>query len=130
MKRKTIEQLGPLQEKIMEAVWAKGRATVKEVWLHIDPRKEMAYTTFLSAMQKLEKEGWLKHTAEGKAHVYYPVMTLQKEGGRSLKQLMQRVFQGNPMMLFQQLLEDTNISEDELIELKKLIDKKRREGRS
>ena len=130
MARKSIDELGALQKAVMEAVWELGEATVGHVRDRLDREPEPAYTTILSVMQKLEKAGWLTHRAEGRTYVYLPTRSRDQAGTTTLRTFMDRVFRGDPLLLFQHLLEDEELSEQDLSALKKMIDQKRRkEGR-
>jgi BlaI family penicillinase repressor len=81
-------------------------------------------------MQKLEKAGWLTHRAEGRSYVYVPTRSRDEAGTSTLRTFIDRVFCGDPLLLFQHLLEDEELSDHDLSALKKMIDQKRRkEGR-
>ena len=75
MAQKAVEELGTLQAAALEAVWALGEATVHQVRERLAGPKPLAYTTVLTALQKLEKAGWLTHRAEGRSYVYVPTTT-------------------------------------------------------
>src|SRR5262249_32085796 len=121
MARKSIDSLGPLQKAIMETVWELDEATVQQVLERLSREKALAYTTVLSAMQKLEKIGWLKHREEGRTYVYQPTRSREEEGKNSLRRFIDKVFGGDPLLLFQHLLEDQTLSADDLNELRKMI---------
>jgi len=89
-----------------------------------------AYTTVLSVMQKLEKAGWLKHRSEGRAYVYLPTRSRDEAGANTLRTFIDRVFRGDPVLMFQHLLDDEDLSPEELVELRKMIDRKRKPGRA
>ena len=130
MARKSIDELGALQKAVMEAVWELGEASVSEVRDRLDREPEPAYTTILSVMQKLEKAGWLSHRAQGRSYVYLPTRSRDQAGTTSLRTFIDRVFRGDPLLLFQHLLDDEELNADDLRALKKMIDQKRRkEGR-
>lgn len=80
MNRKSLDDFGELQRAVIEAVWESGEATVRQVWKRLCREKELAYTTVLTAMQRLERDGWLKHRVEGKTHVYLPTRTRAQAG--------------------------------------------------
>ena len=120
-RRKSFPDLGGLQREVMTIVWACGEASVQQVRDQLDRARPPAYTTVLSAMQKLEKAGWLKHRSEGRSYVYLPSRPWEKESRQSLKKLLQSVFQGDRRLLLQQLLDDDKLKPDELEELYKLI---------
>ncbi len=126
MPKKSLDQLGVLQRFIMDVVWECGEATVRQVRKRIDPRKELAYTTFLSSMQKLEKSGWLRHHRKGRAYVYVPTQSRTKASATSLQGFVKRAFKGNQMLLFQTLIETMRLADEEIAELEKMIDEYRK----
>ncbi len=127
MARKSIDHLGSLQKAVMETVWEQDEATVQHVLERLSRTKPLAYTTVLSAMQKLEKAGWLKHREEGRTYVYQPTRSREEEGKNSLRKFVDRVFDGDALLLFQHLLEDHDLSAADLAALKKMIDQRRKE---
>jgi BlaI family transcriptional regulator, penicillinase repressor len=125
--RKSLDDLGALQKAIMETVWELGEATVQQVLGRIGRDKALAYTTVLSAMQKLEKRGWLRHREEGRAYIYLPTRSREEESKSSLRKFIGAVFGGDPLVLFQHLLDDEELSTKDLAALKKMIEKRRKE---
>jgi predicted transcriptional regulator len=123
----SLDDLGDLQKAVMEIVWELGEATVNQVREKLGRRKRLAYTTVLTVMQKLDKAGWLTHREEGRAYVYRPTKTRDEAGRSSLRQFIDRVCGGNPIAAFQHLLDDEELSADDLSALRKMIDKRRKE---
>jgi BlaI family penicillinase repressor len=126
MSRPGLDDLGDLQKAVMEIVWQAGEATVNQVRDKLR-RKRLAYTTVLSVMQKLDKAGWLTHREAGRAYVYRPAMSRDEAGRSSLRQFINRVCGGDPIATFQHLLDDQELSVGDLAELRKMIDKRRKE---
>ncbi len=129
MGRGSIDALGELQKHVMETVWEMGEATVSQVREKLDRQPPPAYTTVLSVMQKLEKAGWLKHRSEGRTYVYLPTRSRDEAGANTLRTFIDRVFRGDPLLMFQHLMDDEDLSAEELGELRKMIDRKRKSGR-
>jgi predicted transcriptional regulator len=130
MARKSIDVLGELQNAVMETIWELGEATVGQVRDRLGREPEPAYTTILSVMQKLEKAGWLTHRPEGRSYVYRATRSRDEAGTSTLRTFIDRVFRGDPLLLFQHLLDDEKLSAQDLSALRKMIDQKRRkEGR-
>ena len=127
MKKKSLGDLGELQRAVIEIIWKLGRANVHEVREHLADTKKLAYTTVLTTLQKLEKAGWLKHKNEGKSYVYLPTGTREQAGVKSLRKFIKHVFDGDAMLMFQQLIRETNLKDDELRTLRQMIDQKRKE---
>jgi predicted transcriptional regulator len=128
MSGKQLDDLGELQRDVIELVWKLGEATVRQVRDELRRKKHLAYTTVLTAMQNLEKSGWLKHRSEGKTYVYMPTATREEAGGRSLKKFMDSIYDGNALLMFQHLMQQSNLNDSDLKELRKMIDDKRKGG--
>ena len=127
MGRKRLDELGSLQQAVMEVVWEKKEATVQEVRTAIKGRKRAAYTTVLSVLQKLEKAGWVRHRPEGRAYVYSPLRSREQEGSSALWRFIDGVFRGDPMLMFQHLMDGNRLDDEALGELRRMIDARRKE---
>jgi BlaI family transcriptional regulator, penicillinase repressor len=123
--RKSMDDLGDLQRAVMETIWEMGEATVNQIREKLNRDKDLAYTTVLSVMQKLEKAGWLGHREEGRTYVYRPKQTRKQEGTRSLKAFVKSVFGGDPVLMFQHLLDDERIGEEEIEALERMIEERK-----
>ncbi len=128
-KTKAIHGLGELQAQVMEIVWGKGEATVADVVETIGRRRPVTYTTVLVAMQKLAQKGWLKHRSQGRAYVYSPRRTRDEVHGSLLKDFLRSAFRGDPRLLLSQLLDAHPMSSEELEELRRLIEERKKELR-
>ncbi len=130
MTGRSLDDLGDLQTAVMEVVWDLGEATVGQVRDRLASDKELAYTTILSVLQKLEKAGWLKHRAEGRSYVYLPRRSRSDAGRSALRKFTERMFGGDPLVLFEHLLDDDRLTTDELAELRKMLERRRKELRN
>jgi predicted transcriptional regulator len=61
-------QLGPLERQVLQAVWARGTATVREV--REDGRIWQTYPTIMTTMDRLFKKGILDRVPDGRAFRY------------------------------------------------------------
>lgn len=127
MTRKSLDDLGELQKAIMETVWELEEATVQQVLDRLRQKKALAYTSVLSIMQRLEKAGWLRHRTEGRTYVYQPTLTREQESTRSLRRFTDRVFHGDTRLLFQHIIEDEDLSDEDLVALREIIEERRKE---
>jgi predicted transcriptional regulator len=129
MKRKPLDDLGELQRTVLETVWELGEASVHEVRERLNPTRQLAYTTVLSAMQKLEKAEWLDHRVQGKSYVYFATQTRDQAGAGSVRRLVKRLFDGDALAMFSHLIRTSDLSEDDLQELRKMINERKQEMR-
>jgi predicted transcriptional regulator len=129
MDRQSLDNLGELQRAAMEVVWRLGEASVHDVLKQFGRRKKLAYTTVLTVLQKLEKAGWLEHRNEGKSYIYAPTASREEAGAGSVRQFLKRVFEGDAVAMFQHLIRESVLSDEDLSELRAMIDEKRKERR-
>ncbi len=126
-----LHELGSLQAEVMELIWKFGEATVAQLADSIGKKRPVTYTTVLSAVQKLEKKGWLKHRSEGRAYVFSATRDRQQASAQKLKELLRTAFSGDPRSLLASLIDDVRLSDSDLKELQRLIaarQKERRDG--
>jgi predicted transcriptional regulator len=88
--RASSSQLGPLEERLLEALWARGNATVRD--LVADSCQDLAYTTVMTTLDRLFKKNLLSRAAEGRAFRYTPRFSreeLHREAaGEAFRQFM------------------------------------------
>lgn len=130
MMGKSVEKLGSLQRQVMEIVWEMGEASVHQVIERMPRTKKPAYTTVLTVMQNLEKSNWLKHRQDGRSYVYQPVVTRDQLEWRSIRQSVKSLFKGNVGAFMQHLIQEESLSDEDLAELRQMIDKRRKERRN
>jgi predicted transcriptional regulator len=88
--RASSSQLGPLEERLLEALWQRGSATVRDMVDGACP--DLAYTTVMTTLDRLFKKNLLSRKAEGRAFRYAPRFTreeLHREvAGEAFRQLL------------------------------------------
>jgi predicted transcriptional regulator len=67
--------LHELESEVMEEVWRRDEASVREVMEALNRRasKPRAYTTYMTIMVRLDRKGVLERRREGKTDIYAPV---------------------------------------------------------
>ena len=106
---------------VLKVLWQIGRATVKQVNEEINKTKETGYTTTLKIMQIMFEKGLLSKNADGKQHIFEAKIGEEETQKSLLNRFIDSTFQGNAMSLVMQALGNHHASEEELSELKKLI---------
>lgn len=81
--------LGPLELRILRAVWSRGSGTVREILAEIAPEHPIAYTTAMTVMGRLAEKGLLRRELTGKTYRYAPTVT-PEEFAASVSQRMVR----------------------------------------
>jgi BlaI family transcriptional regulator, penicillinase repressor len=105
---------------VMEVLWERGSATVAEVREALED--EMAYTTVLTVLRRLEEKGFVAHDEEGRAHRYRPLVERTQARESALERLTKRLFQGSPEVLLTHLVSHRKLSQAELRRLRDLVE--------
>jgi len=111
-----------LEMQILSVLWENGASTAREVLEAMPDGKQRAYTSILSVMQVMEKKGLLKHKNRGVAHVYSPAVNRKKIIQPFIHKVVNEVFGGKPSAMMQALLTETPVSDDELAQIRKLLE--------
>ncbi|MGL6225632.1 MAG: BlaI/MecI/CopY family transcriptional regulator [Thermoguttaceae bacterium] len=132
MEKNELSSLGQQQRRMLEILWEKEGATVQEVLAEInrDAEVPIAYTTVLTTMQKLEKQGWLTHTTSenhARAYLYKVIQSRNEAIGSSLVSFAQSFLGGNKTLLFQHFVDDAGLSNEEIAEIQKMIEQRMRD---
>lgn len=107
---------------VMSVVWQLGSATVAEVLSGL--REDLAYTTVLTVLRGLEAKGYVKHEPHGKAFRYHPLIEASAVGEGALDRLLDKIYRGSREMLIARLVADEGISEQELVRIRELLDRR------
>jgi predicted transcriptional regulator len=112
---------------IMKIIWQRGEATVRDVYEELLKHRKIAYTTVMTMMGILEQKGRLKKSDRDRAYLYTPAEPEGRVVGSMVQDFVKRVFDGSAKPLLVHLIENKEISEKELDEIRKLLkDRKRR----
>jgi predicted transcriptional regulator len=120
MARKQSPTLTEAELPIMDILWEKGSAVVTDVVAGLD-NSGVAYNTVLTTLRILERKGYVRHTKEGRAFVYHPVVERGEASRKAVRNLVKRFFQDSPELLILNVLEDERLEEGELARLKRMI---------
>lgn len=113
---------------IARIVWKLGEATVRQVADEM-PR-DVDFWTVQTYLRRLDEKGYLKKRKEGRTNIYSAAVKPGSVVSEALDDLLERLFDGEALPLFQHLITDRGLSSDEIDELQSTLDelksKKRR----
>ena len=110
-----------LEMTILSLLWDQGGLTARQVLESMPDKKKRAYTSILSALQVMEKKGFVKHTAQGVAHVYTATVSKHEVLRPMFKDMVTNLFGGSAVSAMQQFLDAAPVGDEELAELDQLI---------
>ena len=120
----TTKSIKPTESEleILQVLWQKGTASVREVHEELLKIKEAGYTTTLKLMQIMFEKGLVKRDDSMKTHIYQPAVSKEKTQKHLVGKMIDNLFGGSPTELVIQALGNHKASTDELEAIQKLID--------
>ena len=107
----------------MDVVWDRGEATVHDVIDALPEKSRPAYNTVLTTMRILETKGYLGHDKRGRAHVYRPLVSRDKARRKALHHVVRNFYDNSAELLMLNVLEDKQLTRDEIDRLRDVLDK-------
>ncbi|MFN5475813.1 MAG: BlaI/MecI/CopY family transcriptional regulator [Chitinophagaceae bacterium] len=107
---------------ILQVLWDKDEATVREVHEELAKVKDIGYTTALKLLQIMYEKGLVSRDDSAKTHIYKPAVTREKTQKQLVGKMINTLFSGSPGQLVMQALGNHNASKEELDEIQRLLD--------
>jgi predicted transcriptional regulator len=128
MSRALLTTLARRERQIMDILFRRGRATAAEVMTELPG--EPSYSTVRTQLRVLENKGYVRHEDDGVRFVYMPVVARHAARKSALRHLVDTFFDGSPEKLVAALLgaEGSRLSDEQLDQIARLIDKARKSG--
>ena len=123
MPRRKSAVLTEAELRLMDVLWERGASTVQQVLDALPEKPALAYNSVLTTIRILEKKGYLKHTKDGRAHVYTPVVPRAEASRSEIRRLVSRFFQDSHELLVLNILEERGVDQDELQRLRELLER-------
>lgn len=119
----TIKYIKPTESEleILQVLWDRGLASVREVHEELSKTKDAGYTTTLKLMQIMHEKGLVKRDDSVKTHIYQPAVSREKTQKHLLGKMINTLFGGSTTQLVMQALGNHKASSEELDEIQKLL---------
>jgi len=108
---------------ILQILWQRGQATVREVHDDLTRTKESGYTTTLKIMQIMTEKGLVTRNEDNRTHIYTAAVKEEDMQKTLLDKFIDTAFRGSAMKLVMQALGNHQTSPEELAEIQQLLEK-------
>ncbi|MCE3281540.1 MAG: BlaI/MecI/CopY family transcriptional regulator [Chitinophagaceae bacterium] len=118
------KQIKPTESEleILQVLWSRGTATVRDVHEDLASFKDSGYTTTLKLMQIMFEKGLVKRDDSSKTHIYQANVSRESTQKQMVGKMVDALFQGSSTQLVMQALGNATPSKDELDEIQKMLD--------
>jgi len=119
----TTKSIRPTESEleILQILWAKGLATVREVHEGLASSKDVGYTTTLKLMQIMNEKGLVKRDDSMRTHVYQAAVNKEKTQKHLLSKMIDSLFGGSPTQLVIQALGEHKATPDEIEKIQAIL---------
>ena len=115
-----------LELEILKVLWERGPMRVREVREALAPTRGLAYTSVMTVMGIMTKKGFLKRTKDGNSFVYRAVAQRGSTTRSMMRDLVDRLFEGSTSSAVLQLLETSDLDDEERAQIRQLVERKER----
>ncbi len=119
-----VPELSNAEWEVMKKIWQLKKTNVREVYEELKDSKEWAYNTVRTMMERLREKGYLNVKKVGNSYFYEPSVSRGKIIKNAVHDFANKVFDGAIGPIFSSLIKEEKLSEAEIEEIKKIIDKK------
>ena len=114
-------QLTQLELKIMGALWAQGRASIREIQETFPEKDRPAYTTIQTMVYRLEAKKAVRRVKKvGNFHVFEPVVSRDAAHRKLIDDLL-ALFGGSTQPVMAHLIESGKLTLEDVKEAEKLV---------
>jgi BlaI family transcriptional regulator, penicillinase repressor len=114
-------RLTPLEQFIMDYVWARPNCTAETCREGIAPQRALKDSTIRTILRKLEEKGYVTHDIDGRTFVYRPSDTRRNVAVRAAQQLIDRFCGGSVEELLIGLVDNQVVEPKQLQKLAEKI---------
>jgi len=118
MPRKAAEQLTAAELELMEILWAHGPATVQAVVEKLPEERRLAYTTVQTTLGILHRKKKVRRVDANRAYTYEAAVTRDGAATNALREMVDRLFHGDPEKLVLAMVENEQLNKDHLESLR------------
>lgn len=116
-----MKQLTRAEEQIMKVLWQLEEAFVRDIIEQL-PDPKPAYNTVSTIVRILEKKGFVSHTAFGKSHRYFPLVTRESYTRQHMKGFVRDYFSDSFKQMVSFFVDKKDLSLSEMEEIMKLME--------
>ncbi|HMD19685.1 MAG TPA: BlaI/MecI/CopY family transcriptional regulator [Alloacidobacterium sp.] len=124
-KRQSLPKPTEAELELLRVLWEKGPATVRELHDEVNLQRAVGYTSVLKILQIMTEKGLVEREESNKAHIYRAAASQEETQNQLLRDLSERLFSGSAAQLAMHALAMQPTSDEELDEIRTLIEHKR-----
>lgn len=114
-------QLSKSEEELMNIIWKQEKAFMKDL-LGAYPEPKPATTTVATLLKRMTDKGFVNYKNYGRSREYYPLVKKKAYFSKHVNGLIKNFFNDSASQFASFFTQETNLTKEELEDLKALID--------
>ncbi len=124
-----IPNISEAEWQVMQALWERSPMTAHGVVEALEGTVSWSPRTIKTLLNRLVKKRALGFEQEGRQYQYYPLVTADECARAERQSFLRRVYGGSLTPMLAHFIEDVDLTDEDVRELRTMLDKKRRSGR-
>jgi len=129
MPRRSSSRPTEAELEILNVLWRRGASTVRQVHEALQADRQTSLTTTLKLLQVMTAKRLAVRDGKSRPHRYRPALPEEKTQAGLLTDLARRAFGGSVVKLLIRAVEEGKLSDEELHEIRRIIDSVRKDRR-
>lgn len=118
-----------LELQILKTLWQQSPLLARDVQARLAGEgRDLAKTSIITTLNTMVAKQYLSRRKQGNTYLFWPRITESQVGDRVLEDIVDRVFDGSTSAVLLKLFEVKDIDGDELKELRRIIDRRLKDG--
>lgn len=122
---KRAVKISEAEWQIMKVIWEKAPVTAVDIIAALKPRTQWSPTTVYTLIQRLMKKKMIQIKEGSSPYVYRPLVTKEQVRREENQSFLNRVYDGSLNLMLAQFLDDIQLSDEEIEDLRKILDRGR-----
>ena len=122
--KKAIAKISGAEWEVMSVLWRQSPLAAAEVVEQLQAKRGWHLRTVRTLLDRLVKKRALSAALEGKRYLYRPRVDMEDCVRLESQGFLQRVFGGEPVSMLVHLVKNTELSSEEIAELKRILSEK------
>lgn len=116
-------ELSNAEEQLMQILWKKEKAYMKDL-VDAYPEPKPAVTTVATLLKRMQDKGFVGYIQLGRSREYFPKVSKKSYFSKQMNGMIKSFFNDSASQFASFFTRETDLTEDELKDLRKLIDEK------
>jgi BlaI family penicillinase repressor len=123
----TLPRISESEWLVMRVLWSEGPLTSNEIVEELTDQTEWKPKTIKTLINRLMKKGAIEYTKKGRKYIYKAAVNERACVTTESRSFVQRVYGGTMKPMLAAFIEDAELSQEDITELKNILEQKEKE---